>query len=127
VYIILSEHNKLSSITFDKICGHLLFWLDAHIYNLWEHILVKKNWFCKLFVGVCIELVELQLCKVVYWTNAMNNTISWAYERECEHVNMNRWVGWNLCENLLMKWTKYAQNILCHGGKNFFLCGIFKN
>jgi hypothetical protein len=99
LYIILSKHNRLSFIKFDKKIGHLLLWFDAHIYNLWEYILVKKKWFCKLFVGLCIELVKLHLCKVVYWKNAMNNNvISWACECECELVNMNRWVGWNLCE-----------------------------
>jgi hypothetical protein len=42
LYIILLECNKVSSITFDKICGHFLLWFDAHISNLWEYILVKK-------------------------------------------------------------------------------------
>jgi len=90
-YIILSKHNELSSITFDKIYGHLLFWFDAHIYNLWEYILVKNKGFSNSLWGVNIELVELHSCKVVYWTNAINNNvISWAYE--CEPMNMNRWL-----------------------------------
>ncbi len=90
ILYILLEHNKLSFITFNKICGNFLFWFDAHIYNLWEYILVKEKKFFKLFVGVHIELIELHLCKVVYIKQMQWITTLY---HEPMSVNLWTWIG----------------------------------